>query len=169
LAQGGNPAFSRHHRDVAVHLTSTARAVAVQLASTAARGVESTLRRGPGRSVSPLVPGPARRLRGSASNTLLAQRRGRIDWELVGRERLLTAWKSVLREHGFPSGEVRLVGIYGPAPLGALESVALDSSGDAAIVALRRTRVPGPTGHVALARHVPTGRLLTVFLGDARA
>lgn len=162
----GNPAFSRRHSGVAVRLTSTARAIAVQLTSTVARGVESTLRIGPGRSVARLVPGPARRLRGHVNDGLLAQRRRRIDWELVGRERLLRAWKGVLREHGLPAGEVRLVGIFGPAPLGALESVALDASGHDAIVSLRRTRVPGPTGHVALARHVPTGRLLTVLIGD---
>lgn len=163
---GGNPAFSRRHSEVAVRLTSTARAIAVQLTSTVARGVESTLRIGPGRSVARLVPGPARRLRGNVNDGLLAQRRRRIDWELVGRERLLRAWKGVLREHGLPAGEVRLVGIFGPAPLGALGSVALDASGNDAIVSLRRTRVPGPTGHVALARHVPTGRLLTVLIGD---
>lgn len=166
-ARTGDPIISRRHSAVAVRLVSTVRTIVVQLSSTVARGVESTLRVGPGRSVPALVPGPARRLRGRATDGLLAQRRRRIEWERVGRDRLLAAWKSVLREHGLPAGEVRLVGIFGPTPLGALESVALDPSGDAAIVTLRRTRVPGPTGHVALARHVPTGRLLTVLLGDA--
>lgn len=143
-ARGGHPAFSRWHSEVAVRLSSTARAGGVHLASTAARGVESAFRIASGRSATLLVPGPALRLRGGAGDGLLAQRR-RIDWERIGHERLLIAWKSVLREHGLPAEEVRLVGIFGPAPLGALESVALDASGADAIVSLRRARVPG--GH----------------------
>jgi hypothetical protein len=163
-AHATDTVFPRGSRGVVVALAAAAGTLTVEAFAAAARGVDSTIRSGVWRSVVSIAPVPAQRLRGRAAEGLLAQRRRRIDWELVGRDRLLRAWKSVLREHGFPAGEVRLVGIFGPAPLGALEGVALDASGDAAIVALRRSRVPGPTGHVALARHVPSGRLLTVLL-----
>lgn len=163
-AHGLAPAVRTGHRQVVVRLISAPRDAAVGLVSGEVRGADCTLRPGLLRVVAPLAPTLARRLRGPGYDGLLSQRRVRIPWEHVGRERLLRAWKGVLREHGLPAGEVRLVGIFGPTPLGAVDGVALDATGEAAVVAMRRTRVPGPIGHVALARHVPSGRLLTVLV-----
>jgi hypothetical protein len=119
--------------------------------------------------VRPVACDRARRLGVRPAGVLLTQRRVRVPWERLGRERLLRAWACVLRGHALPAEELRLVGVFGPAPLGAVEGVALDGDGERALIALRRTRIPGPAGDVVLARHVPSGRLVTVTIPEARS
>lgn len=102
-----------------------------------------------------------RALRARPGGVLLAQRRRRVPWGELGRERILAAWSRLVREHVVPAEQLRLLGVFGPAPLGAVAAIAYDPDRDRALIALRRTRVPGPAGDLALARHLPTGRLLT--------
>jgi len=160
--------FLPRHRPVAVGLGRVAREAVLLPAGAGGAGADCVIPSGAWRRVPPLGAPPARWLRVRAGGPLYSQRRARTPWEAVGRDRLLQAWKAVLRDHVLPADDVRLVGLFGPAPLGAVESVALDPSGEVAIVALRPTRVPGPPGDIALARHVPTGRLLTVLLHSER-
>jgi hypothetical protein len=57
------------------------------------------------------------------------------------------------------SGELVLVGVFGPVPIEALESVALDADGRLAMTFSRRGLL-GRRGDVALARVVESGRLV---------
>lgn len=118
------------------------------------------------RSVAPL-PRPRRRRaalifarlhtarRGEGPRTI---RRRRVAWSHLSRERLGAAWTRVQRDHG-DGGELRLLGVVGPVPLGAIESVVLEPDGRVALTLARRAR-PGRTGDVALARRLGTGRLV---------
>lgn len=101
----------------------------------------------------------ARRPRLAPGGRLHRQRRARVPWTLLPRERLLAAWTRLLREHGFRPDELRLLGVYGPLPLDAVEAVALRPDGRAELRMSRR-RGPATPGDVALARHVATGRLV---------
>jgi hypothetical protein len=150
--------------DVPMALDTASRNTLLVLAAEVGRTAAGTIRAGVSHAVARIVPTRAHRLKARPGDPLFSQARPRIDWERVGRERLLRAWKGVLREHGLPSGDVRLVGVFGPAPLGAVDGVALAADGESAVIAFRATRAPGPAGDVALARHVPTGRLLTVLV-----
>jgi hypothetical protein len=94
-----------------------------------------------------------------ADGPLHRLRRARVPWNGLARERLLAAWTRLLREHGAPPEELRLLGVYGPLPLAAVEAVALRPDGRAELRVGRR-RASGPAGDIALARHVPTGRLV---------
>lgn len=167
-ARTSDAALLPRHHPVAVGLRCAAREAVLLPAGAGGAGVDYVIPSGVWRRVSLLAASPARWLRARAGGALYSQRRARIPWESMGRDRLLQAWKAVLRDHALPAEDVRLVGIFGPAPLGAVESVRLDHSGEVAIVALRPTRVPGPPGDVAFARHVPTGRMLTVLLHSER-
>lgn len=116
------------------------------------------------RSSAVLAPRPARRPGPRTAAAVMTQRRTRLPWSQIPQERLLVAWTRVVREHALPADELRLIGVFGPAPLGAVDGVALDPDGERALLSLHRTRVPGPTGDVALARHLPTGRLLSAVV-----
>jgi hypothetical protein len=126
-------------------------------------GADSTIRATWG-SVAVLPKGASHRARLRPGGVALSQRRRRVPWELIRRERLLAAWARILREHGLEADDVRLVGVFGPLPLGALFGAALDPDGERAVISLRRTRVPGPPGDLALARHVPSGRLVSAAI-----
>jgi hypothetical protein len=64
----------------------------------------------------------------------------------------------VQRDHGGGPAELRLLGVFGPLPLGAVTDAALEPDGRLR-VALGGRR-PGRTGDVALARDLATGRLV---------
>ena len=85
-------------------------------------------------------------------------RRRRVAWTRLPRERLAAIWERVLIEHG-SSGELMLVGIFGPVPIDSVASVALEPDGRLAMTFARRA-VAGRSGDVALARHVASGRLV---------
>jgi hypothetical protein len=85
-------------------------------------------------------------------------RRARTPWHLLGRERLAAAWEAVQRDHGGGLADLRLLGVYGPLPLGAVTAAALDPDGRLRVVLGGRR--PGRTGDVALARDAATGRLV---------
>jgi hypothetical protein len=85
-------------------------------------------------------------------------RRHRIPWHLLGRERLGAAWEAVQRDHGGALADLRLAGVYGPLPLGAVAAAALEADGRLGVVLAGRR--PGRTGDVALARDMATGRLV---------
>jgi hypothetical protein len=150
-------------------LATAAVAGAQRLAPVAAHGVAAAIVAAPGAVACGLgTPGraggvvrrpAARRGPLGAGSRLHRQLRARVPWNLLPRERLLAAWTRLLREHGVAPGELRLLGVYGPLPLGAVEGVVLRPDGRAE-VRLARRRARGPTGDVALARHVPTGRLV---------
>ena len=95
---------------------------------------------------------------GGEALRLRTVRRARVPWQELGRERLATAWGRIQTEHG-AAGELALVGVFGPVPVEALESVALDADGRLAMTFSRRGLL-GPRGDVALARVVATGRLV---------
>ena len=150
-------------------LATTAVAGAERLAAAAAHRVAPAIVAAPGAvpcrlgssgRAGGVVRRPAAR-RGllGAGSRLHLQRRARVPWNLLPRERLLAAWTRLLREHGAPPDELRLLGVYGPLPLGAVEGVVLRPDGRAEL-RLARRRARGPMGDVALARHVPTGHLV---------
>ncbi len=85
-------------------------------------------------------------------------RRAATPWRLLGRERLAAAWEAVQRDHGGGLADLRLAGVYGPLPRGAVRAAALGADGRLAVVLGGRR--PGRTGDVALARDVATGRLV---------
>lgn len=95
---------------------------------------------------------------GGEAYLLRTVRRVRVPWPELGRERLAAAWRRVQVEHG-TAGELALVGVFGPVPVEALESVALDPDGRLAMTFSRRGLL-GRRGDVALARVVSTGRLV---------
>jgi len=85
-------------------------------------------------------------------------RRERTPWHLLGRERLAAAWQAVQRDHGAGGADLRLAGVYGPLPLGAVSAAGLEPDGRLRVVLAGRR--PGPTGDLALARDEATGRLV---------
>ena len=95
---------------------------------------------------------------GGEAYRLRTLRRTRVPWPELGRERLAAAWGRVQTEHG-AAGELLLVGIFGPVPIEALESVALDADGRLAMTFSRRGLL-GRRGDVVLARAVETERLV---------
>lgn len=103
----------------------------------------------------PRVRGPAG---GGEAYGLRTLRRTRVPWPELGRARLAAAWARVKTEHA-GSGELVLVGVFGPVPIEALESVALDADGRLAMTFSRRGLL-GRRGDVALARVVESGRLV---------
>lgn len=125
-------------------------ALGAPVARAGAAGVATAARR------SALVAGAGAR-RGVPDAARLG-RRARTPWHLLGRERLSAAWEAVQRDHGGGLADLRLLGVFGPLPLGAVSAAALDPDGR-----LRVTlggRRPGRTGDVALARDAATGRLV---------
>jgi hypothetical protein len=134
-----------------------ARAVAVPVGEIAPRAVPAPRLGARAGRVSPLAPATARR--GSRDGRLRVLCRERIPWTLLPRERLAAAWTRLLREHRADPADLRLVGVYGPVPLAAIEGVALDGDGRLRL-RLGRRAAPAGTGDVALARHAVTGRLL---------
>ncbi|MGE0028173.1 MAG: hypothetical protein AB7O78_04500 [Thermoleophilia bacterium] len=85
-------------------------------------------------------------------------RRGRTPWHLLGRDRLAAAWEAVQRDHGDGTADLRLAGVYGPLPLGAVTAASL--APDGRLLVVLGGRRPGLTGDVALARDAATGRLV---------
>lgn len=112
----------------------------------------------PGR-VAPLPPIVAVGTRPDPAGPLFLARRERVDWGLIGRERLARGWARVLRDHALPADDLRLIGVFGPLPLAAVAGVVLGADGRLG-VRLVRPRLPGPAGDVVLARHEPSGTLL---------
>lgn len=90
---------------------------------------------------------------------LFVTRRHRAAWDAIERLRLAAGWRQVLVDHRLPAEQLELVGIYGPLPLGLVDGVLLEGDGRLAVTLARRA-VSGPPGDVAIARHVPSGRLL---------
>ncbi|WP_217915222.1 hypothetical protein [Miltoncostaea marina] len=154
-----------------------ARSVRPVVAAGAARAAALPGLAAPARGASRLVPAPARRAPalvgaarrerpirraaarapGAARAVLLrVQRRERVPWAVLPRERLARAWAGVCRDHD--AGELRLVGVYGPLPLAAVESVALDADGRLAVAL--RPRAAGAPGDIAVARREPGGALV---------
>ena len=112
-------------------------------------------------------PLPARLARGGTgrrADPVRIQRRSPVPWALLSRERLRAGWTTVAAEHAVPAASLRLVGIYGPLPLGAVAAVGLPPESDRAEVVLRITRMPGPSGDLVLARDVRTGALLRALV-----
>lgn len=101
--------------------------------------------------------GAVRAHRGVPAAARLA-RRGRTPWHLLGRDRLAAAWEAVQRDHGGGLADLRLAGVYGPLPLGAVTAASLEPDGRLRVVLGGRR--PGRTGDVALARDAATGRLV---------
>ena len=101
--------------------------------------------------------GGVRAHRGVPAAARLA-RRGRTPWHLLGRDRLGAAWEAVQRDHGGGLADLRLAGVYGPLPLGAVTAASLEPDGRLRVVLGGRR--PGRTGDVALARDAATGRLV---------
>ncbi|WP_217921550.1 hypothetical protein [Miltoncostaea oceani] len=97
----------------------------------------------------------ARRARLGALRT---QRRARVPWTLLPRPRLAAAWSAV-QDANPGAGDLRLVGVYGPLPLDAVEAAGLDGDGRLAVT-LGRLRRPSVTGDIALARVGPGDRLV---------
>lgn len=97
-------------------------------------------------------PGPA-----GGGRRLRTMRRERVPWTSLSRERLAAAWGRVQIEHA-SLGELLLVGVFGPVPIDAVTSVALDPDGRLAMTFSRA--VSGRRGDIALARHAASGRLV---------
>ena len=95
---------------------------------------------------------------GGASLRLRTVRRSRVPWPELPRERLAAAWGRIQTEHA-AAGDLLLVGVYGPVPIDAISSVALDPDGRLAMTFARRG-VRGRWGDVALARQAASGRLV---------
>lgn len=95
---------------------------------------------------------------GGESLRLRTVRRSRVPWPELPRERLAAAWGRIQTEHA-AAGELLLVGVFGPVPLDAISSVALDSDGRLAMT-FARGGVRGRWGDVALARQAASGRLV---------
>lgn len=89
---------------------------------------------------------------------LSVQRRARVPWHLLPRERLAAAWSGVQGAHRAAQAELHLVGVYGPVPLGAVEAVRLEPDGHLRVTLGRRRAAP--SGDIALARHLPSQRLV---------
>lgn len=102
-----------------------------------------------------LAPPGVRRARPAA---LLTQRRARAPWHLLPRERLAAAWAGVQGAHRAAQADLHLVGVYGPVPLGAVEAVRLEPDGRLRVTLGRRRAEP--LGDIALARHLPSQRLV---------
>ncbi len=79
-------------------------------------------------------------------------------WTHLSRARLAAAWGAVQRAEGPGDEGLRLVGVFGPLPVGALEAVALEPDGRIAVRLAPGAR-PGGLGDVALAR-AGDGRLV---------
>ena len=92
---------------------------------------------------------------GGESLRLRTVRRSRVPWPDLPRERLAAAWGRIQTEHA-AAGELLLVGVYGPVPIDAISSVALDPDGRLAMTFARRG-VRGRWGDVALARQAVVG------------
>lgn len=90
---------------------------------------------------------------------LFVSRRRRVAWDAIDRVRLASAWRRILLDHRLPAEELELVGVYGPLPLGLVEGVMLETDGRLALRLARRA-LAAPFGDMAIARHVPSGRLL---------
>ena len=95
---------------------------------------------------------------GGESLGLRTVRRSRVPWPQLPRERLAAAWGRIQTEHA-AAGELLLVGVFGPVPIDAISSVALDPDGRLAMTFARRG-VRGRWGDVALARQAASGRLV---------
>jgi hypothetical protein len=135
-------------------LAPVPRAATAAVAAPAARGGAPA----PGTAARRCAPvGGVRARRGIPPAARLA-RRARTPWHLLGRERLAAAWEAVQRDHGGGLADLRLAGVYGPLPLGAVTAATLAPDGRLCVVLGGRR--PGPTGDVALARHAATGRLV---------
>ncbi len=109
--------------------------------------------------VAPLPPIVAVGARPHPEGPLFLVHRDRVDWGLIGRERLARGWARVLRDHAVPADDLRLLGVFGPLPLAAVAGVVLGADGRLG-VRMVRPRLPGPAGDVVLARHEPSGTLL---------
>lgn len=75
---------------------------------------------------------------------------------MLGRRRLGAAWEAVRAAAG-GEGQAGLVGVYGPVPLGAVESTALEPDGRLAV-----TLAPAP------ARREPIGDVVVGRVGAER-
>jgi len=119
-------------------------------------GLGERVRVGAVPSLPPLVAlgGPPR-----PDGPLYLSYRARVDWGLIGRERLARGWARMLGDHARPPEDLRLVGVFGPLPLAAVAAVSLAADGRLAI-RLRRPQLPGRAGDVVLALHEPSGTLL---------
>lgn len=95
---------------------------------------------------------------GGESLRLRTVRRSRVPWPELPRERLAAAWGRIQTEHA-AAGELLLVGVFGPVPIDAISSVALDPDGRLAMT-FTRGGVRGRWGDVALARQAASGRLV---------
>jgi hypothetical protein len=148
-------AATRHGVDPA--LTAVARrlaAAAMRRPARAACPLAATAR-----SVAPIAIPRGRRAVGPLASALRTQRRERIPWRLLPRPRLAAAWSAVQRQHVGGAGELSLVGVYGPVPLGAVQGVALDRDDRLAVTLARQTR-PVVPGDIAIARVEPGRRLV---------
>jgi hypothetical protein len=116
------------------------------------------------RAEAPLRAVVARGGTGRRADPVRTQRRSPVPWALLSRARLRAGWTTVAAEHAVPAASLRLVGVYGPLPLGAVAGVGLPPGSDRAEVVLRMTRVPGPSGDLVLARDVRTGALLRALV-----
>jgi len=135
-------------------LTPVPRAAAAAVAPPAARGRARALATA-ARRCAPV--GAVRAHRGVPAAARRALRT-RTPWHLLGRDRLGAAWEAVQRDHGAGLADLRLAGVYGPLPLGAVTAAALEPDGRLRVVLGGRR--PGRTGDVALARDAATGRLV---------
>lgn len=102
---------------------------------------------------------PALRPSPRLARALRVQRRERVPWTMLSRERLTRAWERVQADHGAGAADLRLVGVYGPLAIGAAASVALETDGRLA-VALAAPSRGSAVGDLALARLGPAGPLV---------
>jgi hypothetical protein len=135
-------------------LSPVARAGAAAVAAPAARGAAAA----PATAARRCAPVGRAGARHGVPDAARRGRRDRTPWHLLGRERLARAWDAVQRDHGGGLADLRLQGVYGPLPLGAVSTAALEPDGRLCVVLGGRR--PGRTGDVALARDAATGHLV---------
>lgn len=97
-------------------------------------------------------------------------RRRPVPWDALGRPRLAAAWAALTEGHGVPGDQIELIGVYGPVPAQGVVAASVGRVGRVARIALG----PAPAGagapagaDLALARHVPTGDLLSAVIPRA--
>jgi hypothetical protein len=157
LAPAARRAAAPATRAVAVAappLTPVPRAAAAALGAPVARGGAAA----PATTARRCAPVGSAGARRGMPDAVRVGRRGRVPWHLLGRERLARAWGAVQRDHGGGLADLRLLGVFGPLPLGAVTAAALEPDGRLRVVLGGRR--PGRTGDVALAREAATGRLV---------
>ena len=88
-------------------------------------------------------PGPCARRRRPGRRPARAQRRRARRGTCSARDRLAAAWEAVQRDHGGGLADLRLLGVFGPLPLGAVSAAALEPDGRLRVT-LGRPR--GPAG-----------------------